>query len=87
MSEILRIKRYEINTINEIMIMALKDRTHSGPAPNKLMPDHVNLETSFVPSTNVNDKSNWKKIAAFQRNADMNLRYLHVEIVIFALSI
>lgn len=46
-----------------------EDRTHFGPAANRLMPDHVNLEVSLY-AANSSDK----RMARVQQNVDMNLR-------------
>ncbi len=46
-----------------------EDRTHFGPKPNRLMPDHVNLEVSLL-AINPADK----RILRAQQNVDLNLR-------------
>lgn len=51
-----------------------EDRNHFGPAPNKLMPDVVNLETSMLTTqSNGKESTLFKRLAQAQQSVEMNL--------------
>lgn len=51
-----------------------QDRNHFGPAPNKLMPDVVNMETSLNIHVNGRENALWKRLSQTQQTVEMNLR-------------
>lgn len=50
-----------------------EDRNHYGPAPNKLMPDVVNMETSMLTTVNGRESAAFKRLAQTQHSIEMNL--------------
>jgi transcription initiation factor TFIIIB Brf1 subunit/transcription initiation factor TFIIB len=50
------------------------EKNHHGSAPNKLMPDVVNLETSVNILKNGKDVPEWKKMSYAQQRLEMDLR-------------
>jgi hypothetical protein len=57
-----------------------QDRNHHGPAPNKLMPDVVNMETklNILPVQGGKGKESFKLLQQTQQAVEMNLRYFHM---------
>jgi hypothetical protein len=56
----------------------LQDKRQFGPAPNKLMADVANMETSMniERGGSGKDNSGWKRLSQAKRLVEMNLRYV-----------
>ena len=59
------------------VIFFLQDRRQFGPAPNKLLGDSANMETSLNIEMKGTGRENapWKRISQAHQNVEMSLRY------------
>eukprot|EP01038_Epipyxis_sp_PR26KG_P009072 gene9072-12234_t len=56
-----------------------ENRNHFGPAPDRLMPDVVNLETRLDTYSNGKQKSSWKRMSHTQQQLEINLSNLSTD--------